>query len=87
MGVDLERAFGGSIQTIVPEGFGQSDYTKAATISLFGVFTLAHDDFDKGLDVWPGAGSLPADALWRPIFTEPMMRGHVIADCRVLSIT
>jgi hypothetical protein len=37
------------------------------------MFALAHNDFDKGLDVWPDAGSLPPDALWRPILTEAMM--------------
>jgi len=50
------------------------------------MFALAHDYIDKDLNVWADAYSLLADALRRPIFTETMMRGHMIADCGVLAI-
>ena len=86
MGVDLKRPCAGCIKTLTSEGLGQFDYTETTAISLLGVFTLAHDDFDKGLDVWPDAGRLPPDALWCPIFAEAMMCRHVIADRGMLAI-
>tara|TARA_B110000503_G_scaffold104707_1_gene156247 strand:- start:57 stop:320 length:264 start_codon:yes stop_codon:yes gene_type:complete len=86
MGVDLKRPFAGGIKTVTSEGFGQPDHAKATAISLLGMAALTHDNFDKGLDVWPDAYGLPPDALWCPIFTETVMRGHVIADRGMLAI-
>ena len=87
MGVDLKCTCAGCIQALTPEGLGQFDPTETTAISLLGVFTLAHDDFDKGLNIWPDACGLLADAFWRPICTETVMRGHVIAVGGVLAIT
>ena len=86
MGVDLKRTSACGIQAIMPKGFGKFDDAKTAAISLLGVPPFAHDHINKDLNVWAEVSSLPANALRRPILTEAMMCGHVIADRGMLVV-
>ena len=86
MGIDLQGTTTSSIQAIAPEGLGQSQHSQATAISLLRVPPLAHDHIDKGFDIWADQHGLSPDALWCPVFTEPMMCGHVVTVGGVLAV-
>ena len=87
MGVDLKRTSACGIQAIMPKGFGKFDDAKTAAISRLGVPPFAHDHINKDLNVWAEVSSLLADALGRPVFTEPVVCRHVVLERRVLMVT
>jgi len=51
------------------------------------MLALAHHDLGEDRDVRPDAGGPRPDALRGPVIAELVVRRHVIALCRVLSVT
>ena len=86
MGVNLECAFTPSIKAVFAKGLGQTQNAHACSVSLFGVFALAHDDFNKRLHVRPNPSCVPTDAFGCPILFKAVMRWHMITMRRVLAI-
>ena len=78
MSVDLERSVASGFQPFTSKGFGQSQHAHAGSVSLFGVFTLAHNDLDKDFSIGTNPRCLTPDLFWRPVIAEPMMSGHMV---------
>jgi hypothetical protein len=85
-GVDLLRTAARGIKSVRAELIGQADHTETSPIPLFGVLAITHHDFGEDGDVPPDAGGARRYALWRPIFAELVVRRHVIAQRRMLSV-
>ena len=86
MCVDLQGPQTSGIKAIPPEGFGQSQHTKACAVSLFRMAAVTHDHLDERLNVRADAHGLLSDTFRGPIFTEAMMCSHVISVGGVLTV-
>jgi hypothetical protein len=85
--VDVKCPFAGGIKARSSEGFGQAQDAHASSISLLWMSPLAHDHLNKGFYIWPDLGGAAANAFRRPICTEAMVGGHVVADGGMLAIS
>lgn len=86
MGVDLESTITSRFQSFPTKGFGQTQDPHTGAVSLFGMFALTHDDFDKGFSIGTNPCRLAPDLLRRPVIAEPVMGGHMIVVCGMLAI-
>jgi len=77
--VDFERPSAGSIKAVPTEPVSQPDHAQTGAIALFTVLAVAHHDLGEDRNVRPDTRGPGLDALWRPILTELVVRGHVIA--------
>ena len=60
----LKRTSAGGIQAVAAECLGQFDHTKATSICLFWMASLAHDHIDKHFDIWSDADGLSYAGIW-----------------------